>query len=236
MRAVIFANGAVRHPDHARRQVRSDDLLIAADGGLHHLQDLGLTPRVVIGDFDSLDPGELRSLERAGVGLVQHPARKDATDLDLALEYARDQGAQQAVVLGAVGGRWDQSLANLLMIAAGRHQGLQVRLVDGPQEAQLVRPGEPLDIEGQPGDTLSLIPLAGDAGGITTQGLEYPLEDSTLRFGSSRGVSNSLVSKRGSVALREGLLMCIVIHGPLETIESRARFPTGSEKEEPHAP
>ena len=218
MRAIIFANGVLRHPQGAQRLLQPDDLIIAADGGAHHCLALGVQPALLVGDFDSLAPQELARLQAAGTEVVRYPVRKDATDLELAVEEARGRGATEVLILGGVGSRWDQSLANLLLAAAEGLAEVPIRLVDGLQEARLLRGGQSLQLRGRPGDTVSLIPLAGEARGITTQGLEYPLEGGSLPLGSTRGVSNTLLGERGMVHLEEGLLMCIQVHGPLEDL------------------
>jgi thiamine pyrophosphokinase len=96
--------------------------------------------------------------------------------------------------------------------------GICVRLVDGNQEILIVHPGETLTIQGQTGDIVSLIPLAGDAHEIITHGLEYPLHAERLAFGSTRGVSNVLVEETASISLNAGMLMVILIHAasPME--------------------
>jgi len=210
MRAVIFANGLIPNPNLALAALQPGDVIIAADGGAHHCQQLGVTPAAVIGDFDSLSPSELSAFQAAA--LIRYPARKDFTDLELALHYALEQGATEMLVLGALGARWDQTLANLLMPAHASFSAVRIRMLDGAQEITLIRPGETLEIAGRPGDTVSLIPLGGDAAGITTHGLEYPLADESLFFGATRGVSNVLLATHAAISLREGLLMCVLIH------------------------
>jgi len=208
LRAVIIANGPLTRPP----KLRPGDLLIAADGGARHCLELGLTPKVVIGDMDSLTADELKILESAGGKVIRHPARKDFTDLELALSYAVEAGADPILVYAALGARWDQTLANLLLPAAREFASTRIRLVDGDQEIQLLRGGESLELTGSPGDTVSLIPVSGDASGITTEGLEYGLLDGSLVFGSTRGISNVLLAGRASVSLRAGLLICVVFH------------------------
>jgi thiamine pyrophosphokinase len=208
LRAILFANGGYTRP----AALRPDDLIIAADGGARHCLNLGLTPHLVVGDFDSIDEDQLTTLRQAGVELVQYPTNKDFTDLELALRHARQNGADEILVLAALGGRWDQTLANVLLPAAKDFASLKIRLIDGSQEISLIHAGQRLEILGRPGDTVSLIPLQGDAHGITTQALEYPLNCETLHFGSTRGVSNVLVEERAWVALEQGLLLCVVIH------------------------
>ena len=137
--------------------------------------------------------------------------------LELALLYAAREGAIEIVILAALGGRLDQTVANLLLLALPELDGLDVRIVDGPQTAFLIRGGRDGDdgrdvvIEGQPGDTISLIPLGGDAVGVTAEGVAWPLQEGTLRFGPARGVSNVLTAAQARVRVREGVLLCVVI-------------------------
>ena len=211
-RAVIFANGLLGSLDDARQALRPGDILIAADGGARHCVSLGLVPHYLVGDFDSLDPHEQDELRQMGVAIYQHPARKDFTDLELALRHARALGADEIIVLGGLGARWDQTLANLLLPAAKEFASVHIRLLDGPQEVFLLREGESAEVRGSLGDTVSLIPLGGDAQDVTTDGLEYPLRGEALVFGATRGVSNVLLGETASIRLERGLLLCVVIH------------------------
>lgn len=208
MRAIIFANGGFTQPP----PIEPGDLIIAADGGSRHCLGLGVIPDLVVGDFDSLAADDLRQLQEAGVELARYPAHKDFTDLELALQHARQRGASEVLVLAAMGGRWDQTLANVLLPAGQEFADLTVRLIDGNQEISLIRPGQALEIQGRPGDTLSLISLLGNAQGVSTTGLEYPLNGETLYFGSTRGISNVIQESHVSITLQAGLLLCVVIH------------------------
>jgi thiamine pyrophosphokinase len=213
MRTIIFANGLFPDASHAHDLLRPDDLIIAADGGTRHALTLGLVPDVVIGDLDSISLEELAVVEAAGSQIVRHSPRKDETDLELALLHAARRGATEIVVLAALGGRLDQTIANLLLLALPELRGLDVRVVEGSQTAFLIHAGhDGTWIDGHPGDTVSLIPLGGDAVGVSAEGLEWPLHDDTLRFGPARGVSNVLAAEEAHVCVREGLLLCVVMH------------------------
>jgi len=212
LRAVIFANGILNAPRQILAALQAGDTVIAADGGARHCRALGVTPAVVIGDFDSLTADELAQLEREGAQVVRYPERKDFTDLELALQHAVAGGADEILVFGALGARWDQTLANLLLPAAPGMEKVCIRLLDGPQEIALLRAGETHTLTGQAGDTVSLVPLGGHAHGITTDGLEYSLSDGTLYFGATRGISNVLLGEQATVRLEDGLLLCTIIH------------------------
>ncbi len=207
MRAIIFTNGQL-DPESTREQLRPGDLIVAADGGTRHALALGVAPHLVIGDLDSLSPQEQARAEAAGAQIIRFASRKDETDLELALLHAARAGANEIVILGALGGRLDQTIANVLLLALPALRGLDVRIAEGAQEAFLIR-DEAL-VHGQPGDTLSLIPLGGDALGVTAEGVEWPLRDETLRFGLTRGVSNVLVGERARVGVRKGMLLCVL--------------------------
>jgi thiamine pyrophosphokinase len=219
LRAVIFANGALTDPEAVLDILLPEDLLLAANGGARHCLALQLTPAVIIGDCDSLNDQELKDLLADGAQLVRHSTHKDQTDLELALDYALAVGAQEMIVFGAVGGRWDQSLANLMLAAVDRFADVVIELIDGPQRAQVLRGGDTLTLQGAPGDTVSLIPLCDTAHGITAAGLEYPLEGDTLPFGTTRGISNSFTGKKVEIHLEAGLLICVQIHGSLAAFE-----------------
>jgi thiamine pyrophosphokinase len=206
MRVFVVANGVM----HSPFTLEGDDVLIAADGGLSHCLDLGLQPAILIGDLDSIDEGDLAALETNDTQILRYPTQKDFTDLELALQHALKLGADEIVVVAALGARWDQTIANLLLPAS--FSSIKIRLMDGSQEIHYIRPGEKLEIHGRPGDIVSLIPLAGKACGVTTEHLEYPLREDELTFGSTRGISNVLLEETGTISINGGLLICIVIH------------------------
>lgn len=192
--------------------LQEGDLLIAADGGARHCLRLGLTPNLLIGDFDSLNASELASFGALGTEIIRHPAQKDFTDLELALRHAQSLGLNEILVLGALGARWDQTMANLLLPVNADLKDIHIRLIDSLQEVMLVRGGDSLEIHGHIGEIVSLIPIGGDAHGVTTHGLEYPLIEETLFFGATRGISNVLNNNSVAIRLRRGMLLCIVIH------------------------
>ncbi|MGH2627588.1 MAG: thiamine diphosphokinase, partial [Anaerolineales bacterium] len=168
MRAVIFAAGEIPDREAARRGLRPEDWIVAADGGASHCLALGLTPALLIGDLDSVDPAQAAAWRRAGVEVIAHPPDKDKTDLELALLLAVERGAAEILVLGAMGGRWDHSLANVLLAAHPALRGVPLTVSDGMQQVRLLE--SEARLQGSPGDIVSLIPIGGDADGITTHG------------------------------------------------------------------
>jgi thiamine pyrophosphokinase len=212
MRAVIFANGEFRDDWGAQGFFRAGDLVIGADGGTRNALSIGVTPDVVIGDLDSLSSDELAAVRQTGSRVVRFSPRKDETDLELALLHAAAQGPSEIIVLAAIGGRLDQTIANLMLLALPELRHLDVQIVDGRQRALIIPCGTAgRTVSGRPGDTVSLIPLGGDVCGVMTRGLEWALKDETLVFSRARGVSNVLAGCSACIHVREGVLLCIVI-------------------------
>lgn len=209
MHAVVFANGMLNLPPRWEEMLTWADLIVAADGGGRHCLRLGVRPQALIGDLDSLTAPEVERLAAQGAQILRYPAQKDETDLELALLWAVDQGATHLDILAALGGRWDQSLANLLLALHPRLRAASLVFHDGGQRLFLIRSSAV--IWGQPGDLVSLIPLGGPAEGVTTTGLAYPLANGRLPFGVSRGVSNQLTAPQATVQVKRGHLLCVVI-------------------------
>lgn len=195
-------------------------LVVAADGGARHATGLGVDIDVWVGDGDSIDPADLAALADAGVEIERSPAAKDETDTELAIRAALARDPAGVIIIGATGGRRiDHELANIALLAmpalAGKAgilftPGSMIRLLRGsvgpPRQIAEVA------LQGTPGDTVSLLPFGGDAVGVTTWGLRYPLRDATLPLSTPRGVSNVIDDPGGAgarVALRDGLLLIV---------------------------
>ena len=210
MRALIVANGPIANLPPGFT-LRPDDRIIAADGGSLHVLAWGWLPHIVIGDLDSLPPRERADLEKAGCRIIQVPAEKDETDLELAIRLAAKEGAQELLIFGALGGRTDHFLANLMLLVLAAQLAVPARILDGWQEIRLISGGETAAFSGSVHDILSLIPVGGDARGVTTEGLGYPLRGETLHFGLARGISNVFTTPRPCVKLEEGMLLAVHI-------------------------
>ncbi len=209
-RAIIFANGKMEIPPPIIGSILSSDLIIAADGGTQHCKSLKIAPNVIIGDFDSVVFADTSSYQQAGVEMIQYPTHKDETDLELALLYALNHEVTHVYIIGALGNRWDMTIANIMLGVHLSFSQLSIRLLDGLDELAILRGEGQTDINDRSGDTLSLIPVGGDARGIITHGLVYPLTDETLFFGSSRGVSNVIISDQARIFIKAGILLLCV--------------------------
>lgn len=206
-RTVIFANGCLPDLESARALLRPDDMLIAADGGARHLLEMGLLPVMLVGDLDSLEAASLAQLEAAGVEIRRYPTDKDETDLELALRCALERDSNSILIVGALGGRLDQTLANLWLLTDPAFEGLDLRLDDGAEEAFFCR--KQAEVRGRSGEVVSLIPWSGPVEGVVTQGLQWKLSGETLHPHQARGVSNRMLGETACVEIRSGLLLIV---------------------------
>ncbi len=206
-RIIIFANGEIPDPDKARRLLRPDDVTLCADGGTRHALALHVRPDLIVGDMDSADKAQLQNLQKDGVAVELFPRDKNETDLELAIQRAIERNPKQILIVAALGGRLDQTLANITLLADPRLAGLDVRLDDGVEEVFLCR-GQ-AQVEGRSGDLVSLIPWQGAVSDVQTQNLKYPLRRETLYPDKTRGVSNEMLGDSASVSIGSGLLLVV---------------------------
>lgn len=208
MRAVVVSGGVLVDTPRVRRVLDNAEMLICADRGAVTLLELGYTPTIVIGDMDSIDPAVL---EAGKLPLLTFARRKDQTDTELALDYAIAHGAMQITILAALGGqRFDHALANVLLLSRPDLAACNLTLLDGMRVVELARPERPVELAGEPGDYVSLVPLDTHVEGVTTEGLEYPLQEAALTRGSTFSISNELMSRSARISVSAGLL--VVIH------------------------
>jgi len=185
------------------------DLVIAADGGARHATAIGRRIDLWVGDGDSLGEESLAALAAEGVPIRRSPVDKDESDAELAVLAAVDSGARRVTIVGALGGaRTDHELANVWLLGHPRLAGCDVRLLDATARIRLVGPG-PADLGGRIGDLVSLLPFGGDAAGLRTTGLRYPLRDEALPSGPSRGLSNVRIAGDASLTVGSGRILVI---------------------------
>jgi thiamine pyrophosphokinase len=206
-RVVIFANGHLPDLEAAHALLKADDYIVAADGGANHLMKMGILPEIVIGDLDSVDEDTLFELTSAEVRIEQYSEDKDETDIELALSYAIELQPTSILIIGALGGRLDQTLANLSILTDPTLPGIDIRLDDGVEEAFFCR--KQAEVRGRSGDIVSLIPWHGPVEGVTTEGLQWPLYSETLYPDKSRGVSNVVLKDEASIHIQSGLLLIV---------------------------
>ena len=211
MRAVVVA-GAHVVDDPDRAVISSADWLVAVDGGADTLARMGFVPHLLVGDLDSISARTRSDLEAAGVDIRLLPVAKDETDTEAALRLVVEGGADDIVIIGALGGpRLDHMIGNLLLLTSPWLTGRRVRLIDDLHEAFLAH--NDVSFTGSPGDTVSLLPLTPEVEDVSTEGLLYALSGATLLQSTTRGVSNAMTGPEARVTHGDGLLLVVHYRG-----------------------
>lgn len=198
-RAVIIGNGNVQDYNYLKNKICDTDFIICADGGYNHAVKMGIEPDVLIGDFDSAINYETVA------DRIEYPKRKDFTDGELAVMYAKERGFDNIVLTAMTGDRLDHTIADILLLAKCKN-GM---LIDDNNEIYLLR--DEIEISGRKGQIISVIPISLDTEGVATSGLEYPLCDETLYFASSRGVSNVMIEDKCKISIKKGMALVIKV-------------------------
>lgn len=187
--------------------------IIAVDGGLAAARSLGLEPDMVVGDLDTVDPETVaffRTREHI-VWDVYNP-EKDDTDTELAITKALALSCDEAVLLGATGGRLDHMLGNIHLLYPCLQKGMRACILDRQNRLYLIDGPCSFRREELWGSYISFLPLTEEVKGITLRGFKYPLTDRDIRIGTSLCISNELTGEEGEIQFREGVLVVIESH------------------------
>ncbi|MBU1194148.1 MAG: thiamine diphosphokinase [Proteobacteria bacterium] len=207
MKCIILANGEMAYTRSISRIIRDAQLIICADGGARHLKALDIVPHVMIGDFDSIHKNDLDFFQKKGVKMISYPPQKDQTDSELCIDWAIENNATDITLLGMTGTRMDHTLANIFLLKKIAEKKIPARIINEHNEIHAVI--KDLQINGNIGELLSLVPVTQKVTGVTVQGLEYPLENAVLHLGSSLGISNVFKQTRACVSIKDGMLIVI---------------------------
>ena len=181
------------------------DLAIAADSGADIAAAAGLAVDMLVGDLDSITKQTLDAILENGTAIESHPPDKDATDLELALEVALRLDADEILIIGGHGGRLDHLLGNVAVITSRALRDVPVRWILEDETAHVVHDRRTIPMA--EGTTFSVIPIGGDAHGVTVTGSKWPLDNVTMEAGSSLGISNLALGPEIVVEVRRGTLL-----------------------------
>jgi len=208
-RCVIISAGEICNYERVRTFLRDDDFFIFCDGGLSHAQGLGLSPSLIVGDFDSCD-SELLAKWKVSCELVRLPREKDDTDTFFAVKLALERGYSDFLLLGAMGGRFDHALGNVSILLYLQGLGKKALLVDDYSVMQIVGK-EPVYIEDSC-SYFSVLTVAGDVSGVNIKNAKYPLENAELSADFQLGISNEVLpGKRAEVRVESGKVLVVIV-------------------------
>jgi thiamine pyrophosphokinase len=203
---LIFIGGDPPHPN-VRKHLATDAYVIAADSGYAHAIAMGFVPNELVGDMDSIAAVDLTDARDSNILITEYPSDKDLTDTEIAIASAIARRSSHVTVVSGGGDRFDHVLGMVHSLASCART-VDTTLLIGTARVSYVSYTKEFQLDTQPGDIVSLIPLGGD-NTVTTTGLQWELDHDTLQSFASRGVSNIATSESVSISVTDGVLAVI---------------------------
>ena len=211
MRYVIISGGCIDDTFATEWLKKNEyDCMIAADSGMNFLHRNGLVPDIIAGDFDSVEIESLQHFQDLNnVQVIKLNPMKDDTDTEFVIREAIRRGATEIIVLGATGTRLDHVLANVNLLGIGLEENVSIELVDAHNRIRMIDDSLEIEKSNQFGSFISILPVKGDAKGVTLKGMKYPLQDADIACFSSLGISNEIVEDVARISVKQGVLLII---------------------------
>lgn len=208
MKCVIVAGGTEPRKTDLLRALKSAEMVIAVDGAAMLFDRRGLTPHKIVGDMDTAGSGAVSRLAHRGASVLRLPREKNMTDTEAAIGFALESGADDIVLLGATGRRFDHAMGNIAMLVRAARAGVRCRILDAYNEMWAATGDH--SFSGRVGQTLSIIPLTGDLT-VSAQNLKYPLAGLALRADASRGISNVVAGSPVRLSISGGYALIVKV-------------------------
>ncbi|MBQ7817290.1 MAG: thiamine diphosphokinase [Oscillospiraceae bacterium] len=187
--------------DELAQTIATDDYIVAADGGVRHVEALSLEPHAILGDFDSLG--------YVPQGAAVFPVEKDDTDAMLAVRHGLERGFREFLIYGGLDGqRLDHTVANYQTLQFLADNGAKGYLIGKDYIVTIIK-NETVRFSAAAEGIISVFCLGADAKGVSLQGLQYPLENGTLRSSFPLGVSNHFIGENAKISVEDGSLLAM---------------------------
>ncbi len=207
MIVAIVVNGAPIDSVFLKAELAKVDYVIAVDGGMHHLDSVDILPNLLVGDLDSYDV--TNKLHLTDVEVIKLPIEKDLSDLEFAIQTAKQRGATAVRLFNALGNRIDHTLTNFNVLIKAKQLGLTTELIDEQQRLIVADSSQTLNhIKGK---IFSIVPLT-DLVGVTIKGAKYPLKKQTVQRYSSLCLSNIATEDIVEITIEQGDAFIVINH------------------------
>lgn len=204
MNITIVAGGKL--DKRSLKEITRADICIGVDRGAAWLLEHGVIPDVAIGDFDSVTQKDLQLIKQKVKKIIEFPKKKDATDLELAVDYAIGLKPKEVVIFGGIGTRLDHTMAAVHILEKLLKKRIHGRVIDGKNKMTLVK--DLHAVSRSPHHYVSILPYTRSVV-VSLSGFAYPLTRKRLIRGTSRGISNVVVEKSATIEVHEGIALVI---------------------------
>jgi thiamine pyrophosphokinase len=206
-KAIVFSGAEIKDYSIIKKHINNYDFVACADCGITHCIELNLNVNLWVGDFDSTKFNDfagspyLKSAE-----IIRLNPQKDDTDTEHIIDALVDAGYEDITLFGALGTRLDHSLANVYLMEKAFLKGATLTIINENNILHYVN-NSTIEINKSDYKYVSVLPL--DAVRVSNQGFFYPLNDEVLYRASSRGISNEISGKRGTITVSDGSALVI---------------------------
>jgi thiamine pyrophosphokinase len=207
MKCTIIAHGSLDVGETARKECIDADFIICADGGGKFAYEQGIIPDYLIGDFDSISQEILFFFMENGVDIIRYPKDKDYTDTEICVNKALELGCIEICIIAGIGSRIDHSLGNIGLLHLAGEKGAKAYIVSKNSTIHLCK--DYIQLSGKIGDTVSIIPLLGNAKGLKSSGLKFELNNLNIEFGKPIGISNEMTDNKCCIEIANGEILVI---------------------------
>ena len=207
MKAIIISGGKEPSKDLLFREAKNADIIIGADRGCEVLHKYDITPHYILGDFDSANKEIINLIEKKAKEKIKYNSEKDYTDTEIAYNLAVEKGANEIVLLGATGSRYDHSLSNFGLMLRGLKKSIKVKVIDDNNFIFLT--DKAITLKGSKGDTISFQAYCNEVKNFNIVGAKYELNNFNLKLGDSITTSNEFLDKDIKITFDSGILMVL---------------------------
>ncbi|MCI5617416.1 MAG: thiamine diphosphokinase [Ruminococcus sp.] len=198
MRCVIISGSPDTNVEEIKSLCTSDDFIVCADSGYSFAKKAGLTPNLIIGDFDSLKEELPQNTE-----VVKLNTHKDDTDTEHCVMECIRRGYKDFLLLGSIGGRTDHTFANIATLAFLSEYNYNGIARNNGEEIRILKEGS-YEMNNKKGLIFSVFPYGCESVNVTYKGAEYMLNNKTLTYNVSRGISNVFIDDEAEITINRG--------------------------------
>lgn len=206
-KGLIIGSGQLENLQLLCEEAKNHDFVICADGGVRYAIEASISVDLIVGDLDSISKEEISYVNNNKISIIKYPVEKDATDLELAIDYLVENDYNAITLIGVTGNRLDHTLANIFLLKSLFKRNIVGRIIDDNNKIYYLE--KSLKIPKSHMSYLSVIPLSEDGIIVSLFGFYYPLDHKYIEFGSTLGISNEIVKDYGIVELYKGNALVI---------------------------
>ncbi len=209
MKGILVGSGNYFSKERFLDEIKDSDILIAIDGGMEWFSKLNINPNILIGDLDSISKKTLEEL-RSDKGLIikKHPKEKDSTDMELGIDYLISNNCKEIIIFGGTGTRLDHTLANVFLLDKLNKKNIKGKIIDKNNTILII--DNNYEMKKELGKYISIIPITELGSTISLEGFKYDLNNYSLKFGSTMGVSNEIVDEKAYINVVKGKVVLFI--------------------------